>query len=267
MPSFFVLSKVLWFFAAPSNLALTLVVLALVFIRRRAVSATFLVLAVAILAGLGLSPLPNALLLPLEERFPVFVDDGRPVDGIVVLGGAEVPDIWARRGVPTFNDSAERVIAFADLARRHPQARLAFAGGSGALRQRQDAIEAEAKMMREVMPMLGIDPARVTYEDKSRNTVENAVFARALLQPKPGERWLLVTSAWHMPRAVGAFRAAGFPVTAAPTDFRTTGWADLTEPLSRLSFGLNQADMAVREWIGLVAYRLTGRTHELLPGP
>lgn len=265
MPSFFVLSKVLWFFAAPSNLALTLVVLALLSIRWRAICATFLVLALAILGGLGLSPLPNLLILPLEERFPVFVDDGRPVDGIVLLGGAEMPQIWAGRGIPAFNDSGERVIAFADLARRYPQARLVFAGGSGALRQQQDFIE--ARMMRDVMPMLGVDPARVTYEDKSRNTEENAVFAREMLQPKPGERWLLVTSASHMPRAVGVFRAAGFPVTAAPTDFRTTGWADMKEPFSRLSFGLNQADIAVREWIGLIAYRLTGRTQELLPSP
>ncbi len=265
MDSFFTLSKVLWFFAAPSNLVLILVALALLALPWRRLCGVFLALALALLVGLGLSPLPNLLAAPLENRFPPFKDDGRPVDGIIMLGGAEVPDIWARRGAPTFNDAAERVIAFADLSRRYPQARLAFAGGSGALLGGGDFIE--ARMMREVVPMLGIDSARVSYEDKSRNTAENAAFARAMLQPKPGERWLLVTSAWHMPRAIGVFRAAGFPVTAYPTDFRTAGPESLTDPFSRVASGLNLADVAVREWIGLIAYRLTGRTSELMPGP
>lgn len=265
MDSFFTLSKVLWFFAAPSNLALTMVALALVFFRWRGACAGFLVAALLLLGGFGLSPLTNMIATPLEDRFPLFVDDGRPVDGIVMLGGAEVPDVWIGRGSPTFNDAGERALAFADLARRYPAARLAFVGGSGALFARGEFVE--ARMMKDAMPMLGVDVARVSFEDKSRNTVENAVFSRALLKPQPGERWLLVTSAWHMPRAIGTFRAAGFPVIAYPVDFRTAGSAGWGDTFSRVAWGLNLADVAVREWIGLVAYRLTGRTDALLPGP
>ena len=85
--------------------------------------------------------------------------------------------------------------------------------------------------------------------------------------PRPDERWLLVTSAWHMPRAVGVFRQAGFPVTAYPVDFRTGGRANVLRPFATLSEGLRRLDVAAKEWAGLVGYRLTGRTGELFPRP
>ena len=103
-------------------------------------------------------------------------------------------------------------------------------------------------------------------ETRSRNTEENAVFTKELVQPKPGERWLLVTSAQHMPRAIGCFRRAGFPVEAYPVDWHTRRALRLA-PMETLSGGLGRLDNAVHEWIGLVSYWLTGRTSELLPGP
>ena len=96
--------------------------------------------------------------------------------------------------------------------------------------------------------------------------MENARFTKAMIDPKPGERWLLVTSAVHMPRAVGAFRKAGFPVEAYPVDWRIRGWTSSWKPGWPLS-GLNATDFAAREWFGLLAYWLAGYTPELLPGP
>jgi uncharacterized SAM-binding protein YcdF (DUF218 family) len=93
------------------------------------------------------------------------------------------------------------------------------------------------------------------------------VFSRLVAQPKPGERWLLVTSAYHMPRAMAAFRAAGFAVQAYPVDWRTRGIMDATRPFASLSDGLSRTDTAIHEWIGLLAYRLSGKTRELLPAP
>ena len=113
----------------------------------------------------------------------------------------------------------------------------------------------------------GLDLRRITFEDRSRNTVENALFSKALVQPKPGERWLLVTSAHHMPRSVGVFRAAGFPVEAFPVDYRTRGAIDLLRPFSTLGDGLRRTDTAMREWVGLLVYRLSGRTEALFPAP
>ena len=114
---------------------------------------------------------------------------------------------------------------------------------------------------------LGIAPDRITAEEQSRNTIENAVFSRLIAQPKPGERWLLVTSAFHMPRAIAAFRAAGFPVEAYPVDWRTRGPIDATRLFSSVAVGLAQTDLAMHEWVGLLAYRLTGKTTELFPAP
>ena len=104
-------------------------------------------------------------------------------------------------------------------------------------------------------------------ESESRTTAENATFTRQLVSPKPGERWLLVTSAFHMPRSMGAFRKAGFEVEAYPVDWRSRGWSDLASPFSSLSMGLARTDTAVHEWTGLIAYWMTGRSSELFPGP
>ena len=125
----------------------------------------------------------------------------------------------------------------------------------------------EAEFALRLLESLGVAKGRVVAEDKSRNTVENARFSRELAQPKPGERWLLVTSAYHLPRAVGIFRKAGFPVEAYPVDWRTRGTGDALRPFPTMGEGLRRTDTAMREWIGLAAYWVTGQTSELFPGP
>jgi len=267
MDSFFTVSKLAWFVAAPSNALVILLVLAtlLLLIGCRRWGRSLLALGILGLLVFGFSPAANHIMSPLEERFPQFHDDGQPVTGVLLLGGAELPDIGLARGQPAFSEAGERVIAFADLARRYPQARLAFIGGSGALLPQGEGREAD--MMRQSLSALGIAPARVEFEERSRNTAENAEFAKALLKPQPGERWLLVTSAFHMPRAMGCFRAVDFPVTAYPVDFRTVGPGDLNDVFSRAASGLDFTDVGVKEWVGLVAYYLGGKTRTLFPGP
>ena len=114
---------------------------------------------------------------------------------------------------------------------------------------------------------LGVGEGRLLLEREARSTWENAVYAKALAQPKPGERWLLVTSAAHMPRAIAVFRKVGFAVEPWPVDYRTAGAGDAWRPFDAPSEGLKRLETALREWIGLVAYRLTGRSDELFPGP
>jgi uncharacterized SAM-binding protein YcdF (DUF218 family) len=264
---FYVLSKVAWFFATPSNLLVVLVLLGLalqVVPRLRGFGLGLSALAALTILFAGLSPLANWMLLPLEERFPVFADDGRPVDGVIVLGGAVLAEESLGRGQLILNDAGERAVALADLSRRYPDARTVFSGGGGTLLEDEAA---EAGAVRRFAGALGIDPDRILVEDRSRTTEENAAFSKALVEPKPGERWLLVTSAWHMPRAVGCFRQAGFGVTAYPVDFRTRGASDARRPFAFVSDGLRRVDVAAREWAGLLAYRLAGRVPELFPGP
>ena len=262
---FFYASKLLWAVAVPSTF-LTLLALAGVALapRFRAVGLTLAAIGVLGLLVGGLSPVARLLLNPIENRFPVFTDDGGHIDGVIVLGGAELPAITEARGQPAFQESGERMMALADLARRYPQARVVFSGGSSDIAPSGKVSESD--VVRQVLPQLGIDPSRVMFEGQSRNTAENARLSRDLVQPKPGERWLLVTSAFHMPRAVGCFRAAGFPVTAYPVDFRTPGDAGL-RPFRSVAEGLGFLDLAVREWIGLAAYYWTGRSSALLPAP
>jgi uncharacterized SAM-binding protein YcdF (DUF218 family) len=217
-----------------------------------------------VLAILGLSPAGNALIIPLEERFPRWDATRGAPDGIIVLGGAISPDVSTARGEVALNEAAERLTVAAELARRYPDARIVFSGGSGALIYDEGA---EAPLALRLLESLGIPRARITLEDRSRNTVENAVLSKAIAQPKPGERWLLVTSAHHLPRAVGVFRKAGFPVEAYPVDWRTRGTDDALRPFASVGDGLRRSDTAVREWVGLAVYWLTGRSSELFPGP
>jgi uncharacterized SAM-binding protein YcdF (DUF218 family) len=117
-----------------------------------------------------------------------------------------------------------------------------------------------------LLDSFGVPRARVLLENRSRNTYENAVFTRDLVKPKPGERWLLVTSAAHMPRSVGCFRRAGFPVEAYPVDWHSA--PDFTFSLNRRIAGaLGLFDFGVHEWAGLVIYWLRGRTSEFFPSP
>jgi uncharacterized SAM-binding protein YcdF (DUF218 family) len=181
-----------------------------------------------------------------------------------VLGGALSPDVSHARDTVALNEAAERLTVVAELARRYPDARIIFSGGSGSV---IFAERPEAEFALRLLESLGVPKGRVVAEDKSRNTVENARFSRELAQPKPGERWLLVTSAYHLPRAIGIFRKAGFPVEAYPVDWRTRGSGDVLRPFPTLGEGLRRTDTAMREWVGLLAYWIGGQSSELFPGP
>jgi uncharacterized SAM-binding protein YcdF (DUF218 family) len=263
---FFTVSKVLGFFAVPSNaLAMLLLAALLLFLagRRRAACWTGVAAALAVLV-VGYSPLATVGLLTLTERFPPWQANGRVPDGIIVLGGAIDSDATAARGLVEIDSAGDRILAMLDLARRYPKARIVFTGGSGNLIVPSLS---EAPVAGQLLREFGVDPSRITLETQSRTTDENAAMTRALLQPRPGEVWLLVTSAFHMPRSVAVFRAAGFEVEAYPVDFRTRGWRDALLPFDQLSAGLARADIVAHEWTGLLAYRLGGRTKELLPSP
>ncbi len=263
---FFVLSKLAWFVAAPANVFAALLAAGLAFsaLGRPRLGAAALRTGAGALLVCGLSPLGTLLLVPLENRFPPLPPGIAAPDGIIVLGGAIDQVLGATRDAVTIVDAATRITEAVRLARRFPTARLVYTGGSASL---VAEVGSEAADARRLWTDLGVDPGRVTIEERSRNTVENAQFSRALLAPHPGQRWVLVTSAYHMPRAMGLFRAAGFDAIPDPVDYRTTGtWRDLL-PERDIGRGLAAFDFAVKEWVGLIAYRATDRIADLLPGP
>jgi len=263
---FFYAAKVLWFLAQPSSLiaialgvGILLVGTAWRRLGRRLLAGAFLALLIV-----GLTPVSEALIIPLEGRFPrPDLGRGPPVAGIIVLGGSEDSRAMPPRELAGLNETAERITEAVALARRFPEARVVFTGGTAALLERPLP---EATTMGRLLTALGVPPSRLTLEDRSRDTYENAVFTRRLVEPRPGERWLLVTSGWHMPRAVGAFRRAGFAVEPWPVDFRTSGRLELWFN-SGLPEGLRRMDLAMHEYVGLLVYHLRGRTSALLPAP
>lgn len=262
----FYISKIVWGVMQPGMLLLILVVAGVGLLGTRYLRAGrgLLIAAALFLVVGGLGPLSTWMILPLEERFPRAGLEGRPVDGIVVLGGAEDARVAKVRGTHALNESAERMTEAATLARHYPGAKVLFTGGSVEILG-EPTVEADAAGT--VLRDLGIDGDRLLLERKARNTAENARFAKALADPQPGQRWLLITSAWHMPRAVGLFRAAGFEVEAWPVDYRTAGPGDAWMVFSSPVEGLRRLDLVAKEWLGLLVNWLTGRSETLLPAP
>jgi len=263
---FFALSKILGFFTTPSNAIAVVcgVGALLLLLRRQRAGSLVLTFGILLLLVFGYSPAGNVLMLTLTERFPAWQSDGRDPDGIIVLGGAIDQEASAARGMVEMNGANERMSSTVELAKRFPKARIVFSGGSGNLIERGLP---EAPIAGDWLQRFDVAADRITLESGSRTTDENAVFTRRILMPKPGERWLLVTSAFHMPRSIGAFRAAGFDVEAYPVDWRTRGWRDAGMPFDALASGLARTDTAIHEWTGLVSYWLSGRSSALYPGP
>jgi len=261
---FFFLSKTIALVLLPSNLfiALTIAGVALMLTRWQRAGIRLAVIGFGLLLAAGFLPVGNVLTHALESRFPRWDAARGAPDGIVVLGRPISTRLSQAHDGPVVDDAADRIIALAKLARQFPNARIVFAGGNGALA----GGPAEADFVGPLLDDLSVPRERVSLERRSRNTAENAAFSKDIAKPKPGERWLLVTSAWHMPRAVGCFRSVGFPVEAYPVDWRTGAGFEFRLPRS-FAGGLGRTDLAVNEWLGLLAYWLTGRTSELLPGP
>ena len=207
---------------------------------------------------LTLTPMAGWGLRILEDRFPSPRSLPDEVHGIIVLGGAIDQEVSGSRPGITLSSHAGRLTAFMALARRYQGARLAFAGGGTEFR--------EADFAETLFAALGLDPKRIVFERESQTTHQNVVLAKKLLRPKQGEIWVLITSAFHMPRAVGAFRQSRWPVIPYPVDYKTPGngrphWpADIYE-------GLNLSDLAMHELLGLMYYRLRGYSDTLFPAP
>lgn len=261
---FFVLSKLFSAFTVPSNLIglAMLLGIGLFVFRWRKTGGFLLVTASVLLLGVGWSPVGTAALLALEDRFPPPVIDG-PLAGIVVLGGAIDTDVSKERGTIAVNDTGERLTKTAELSRRYPDARILLSGGIGELLGEDG--KSEAALSRDFLVEIGVPRERIEIEGRSRNTCENAIESKAIAKPAAGQTWLLVTSAFHMPRAVACFRAAGFPAIPYPVDYLARR-SDLGRMSSSVSVGLYLADLAAHEWLGLMAYHFAKGT-ELFPRP
>jgi len=260
-----VLSAIVGTLALPGNLLLILLVggLGLTVTRWRRLGRWLVLASVLAFACIAILPIGNWLLGHLENRFPPPKSMPAAVDGIIVLGGSVRSHITVARDQTALNGRAERLTGFLELARRYPEARLAFTGGTNAIGGDGPR---EADIARRFFAEQELDLDRVTFEAASRNTFENAELSFQKLSPSPDERWVLVTSASHMPRAVGCFRRVGWTVLPYPVDYNTKPDVGFYLTLS-LAAGLSALGVAVHEWVGLVTYRMLGRTDSLFPAP
>ena len=258
---FFLASKILVPLETPSDLLLLLLLFGLAafpFARRTGMAMA--ALAALLFLFITLFPVAAWVSAPLENRFPRPQTLPERVDGIIVLGGAVDPVATARRGIPSLNSAAERMTEFVRLAKKYPDARLMFSGGSGRLGALPSFTEADAARL--FFAQQGLDAGRVLFENKSRNTYENVAFSKALAHPRSGQIWLLISSAEDMPRSVGIFRKVGWPIVAVPVAYKS----DMPNSYT-LGDNLFQLDHAAHEWLGLVVYYLTGKTDALFPTP
>lgn len=258
----FLLSKVLWELVRPSTFLMLSAALGtlLLWSRWHHLGRSLVSISLVLLLLPAILPLASVLEGPLENHFPQPTLPPQ-VDGIIVLGGAENPGTSAARQQVVLNGAGERLLKGLELAKRYPQARLVFSGGSSAL---HGGGISSATVAERLFKNFGLDSTRVVLERDSRNTYENAWFTLEQVQPHPEDTWVLVTSAMHLPRAVGLFRKAGWQVIPYPVDYQSSGQATFA-PSVRFLEKLGYVDDVTREWIGLIAYRLLGRTDTLFP--
>lgn len=263
----FVASKVFWGIIQPANLVALLAIAAPVAVLvkggkrlARWLSAVLLTMVLAF----TVLPVDDWLMAPLEHRFPSQTPGmSNPPEGIIVLGGIIDPVKSANSGMPSIGSGAERFTEMLYLARRFPSAKVVFSGGSGRLTDRSYR---EGDAARDLVERIGLASSRFVFETEARNTVENAQYVGMLFPPEPDKTWLLVTSAFHMPRSVGVFRKNGFNVLPYPVDYMTE--KDVSFALHfNMVRGLSRASLAIKEWVGLTVYWLLGRTDSLFPAP
>ncbi|MFK7864322.1 MAG: YdcF family protein [Pseudohongiellaceae bacterium] len=262
---FFYISKIGWALVSPGSLMLFLCIGTwfTAWRGKAAASRKFAASTAVCMLTVGFFPVGEWLISPLESRFPSSPALPSNVEGIIVLGGAISPVLSMEWRQPQLNEAADRLTNFYYLAGLYPRAQLVFSGGSGSL-TRQNLKEADPAL--DFFNQLNLNDRAIVYESDSRNTAENVSNTKALLNPRADENWILVTSAFHMPRAVGVFCRQGWPVTPYPVDHRS-----LRSDLLRLEFDLAEnlalLKTATREWLGLAAYRVAGHTNGLLPHP
>lgn len=260
---FFYISKFAWALLSPINLMVILVSLAtiLLLLNYQKMAKALLVLVLLVNLPILIYPVGDLLIYPLENRFQKPVVKLDNIDGIIVLGGAENLVTTASWQQAEVNEAADRYLYTAKLAKQYPDVPVMFTGGSGTVQFRDDKKSADIPF--QVLTAAGVDPERLIIESASRNTAQNFALIKPLL-PKKNGHYVLVTSAFHMPRSVGIARQQGINVIPYPVDFRSTQAGLRTWSIDYLGH-INTLSTAWREWIGLTVYFVTDKTSAWFP--
>lgn len=260
---FFLISKLVWLLISPDSLLLILLLITLLFLfmGKQQLAKILLSIICGLLIVITFFPIGEWLLYPLESRFQANPDLPEKIDGIIVLSGAEATELSHSWGQVELGAAAERDLSFLRLARRYPKAKLIFTGGTGSLTNQEYK---GADVAKKLFKQQGFNISRIVFERESRNTYESVIYSKNLIADNKNEHWVLITTGWHMPRSVGIFCQSKWPVIPYPVDHQTR-----KDNLFRIDFdlsgNLSTLKTSIKEWIGLFAYYLTGKTTSLLP--
>ncbi|MFN7709844.1 MAG: YdcF family protein [Holosporales bacterium] len=257
--------NLLWSLAVITDILVVVVLLlgaVLLWTRRQRIGRIMVATIAVWLTVLTFTPLPLFMALKLENRFPQIAPVPQDVEGILILGTGFDRRVVASRGVPGYIESIGRLIDAVPLIQKNPQIPVYFTGQGIDIK----GAPSEAQLARQFFAAMGVTPGRIIYEDKARDTLENARNLAAHLHPKPHQKWLLVTSAFHMPRAVGLMRKAGFHVVPYPVDYHMKTSYSWHEKWS-LSLKLKYWRVALHEWAAMGLGLLTGVSGDFFPAP
>ena len=260
---FFYISKLIWLIVSPDSLLLLLFIIStiLLYVGKHKLGKILLSTTSAALIIIAFYPVGEWLLYPLESRFATNPVLPEKIDGIIVLSGAEAAELSHAWNQIELGAAAERDFTFLFLAKKYPQAKLIFTGGTGSLTKQEFK---GADVAEKLFKQQGFDTTKITFERESRNTYENIIFTKKIITPKINENWILITTSWHMPRSVGIACKAEWPVIPYPVDHQSN-----KDNLLRFDFDLAKNlftfKVAIKEWLGLFAYYLSGKTTSLFP--
>ena len=258
----FYLSKILWLIVNPFNIFIfiTLFTMFLYFINFRRLSLIIYLINFIFIALISFFPIGSYLTYIIEKEFHTNTKIPKRVDGILILGGATNPLLFKEFDQISLNGSAERLVESVMIIRKFEKAKVIFSGGSGIVNRSDLGHSQVAKLFYKKM---GVDINKIFFEDKSRNTHENIIYSKKIAKPKKNENWLLITSAFHMKRALLIAEKNNWKLIPYAVDFKNVKEFKLIPNLNLLS-NLNSFQSGLHEWLGLVAYYLMGRTDKFL---
>jgi uncharacterized SAM-binding protein YcdF (DUF218 family) len=254
---FFFVSKILSFLSLPISW-IFIVLLFSIFIKNTKKKQGAIIIAATLFFVFGNSFITN-IVYGIWETPPINDKTMPHYKVAIVLGGISYYDTNLKR--IHFQRSSDRIFQALDLYHQHKIDKIFISGGAGYISK---PYETEAIFLREYLLKIGVPDSVILFESISKNTIENAIYTRQKLEEdnrfKPTEKYLLVTSAYHMKRALACFKKQGFDVDAYSVD-GTSGEhkLQLDELLIPNFSSFQNWDILVHEWIGYVSYKLTGK--------
>ena len=257
----FYLSKILWLILNPFNffIFVNIITIFLYFINFKRISLFIFLINFIFLLTISIFPIGNFLIHKIEKEYHLKNMVPNNLDGILILGGATSPTLFKEFNQVSVNDSAERLIESVKIIKEFKNSKIIFSGGSGVVGRPELGHAEAAKFFYKKME---INTDRIIFENKSRNTYENILFSNEIVNPRKNEKWLLITSASHMKRALLIGLKQDWKLIPYAVDFKIRKKYEFKPSFNLLS-NLNSFQQASHEWLGLISYYFMKRTDRI----